>query len=111
MTGKIDELEKSFEQVEEEVKQKEDVILRVIEAKNKESARASKHSLIIILFLIFTILVETCGFIYYISNYGVLETTTEQEGIYNFQDSEGNMVSTDLSLEEMKELIEANGQD
>ena len=111
MTGKIDELEKSFDQVEKQVKQKEDVILRVLEAKNKEAARTSKHTLIIILFLIFTILIETCGFIYYISNYGVIETTMEQEGIYKFQDSEGNMVSTDLSLEEMKELIEANGQD
>ena len=111
MTGKIDELEKSFDQVEKQVKQKEDVILRVLEAKNKEAARTSKHTLIIILFLIFTILIETCGFIYYISNYGILETTeATQEGLYNFVDSEGNVISSDLSIDEMKELIKLNGE-
>lgn len=35
-------------------------------------------------------------------------TTTEQQGLYNFYDSEGNMVTSDLSLEEMQELIDLN---
>ena len=40
----------------------------------------------------------------------VMETTTDQSGVYNFTDSEGNVVSSDLSLEEMKELVEANSK-
>ena len=34
--------------------------------------------------------------------------TTSQDGVYNFYDSEGNMVSSDLSLDEMQELIDLN---
>lgn len=35
-------------------------------------------------------------------------TTTEQDVLYNFYDSEGNLISSDLSLEEMQELIDLN---
>ena len=40
----------------------------------------------------------------------ILHTTTEttQEGLHNFYDSEGNLISSDLSLEEMQELIDLN---
>ena len=39
--------------------------------------------------------------------YPTTETTT-QDGLYNFHDSEGNLISSDLSLEEMQELIDLN---
>lgn len=108
---KLDKLEDEIQQVNDDAKNVYEFAIHTLDVKHEENEKARKGFITIIIALILVILIETCGFIYYISNYGVLETTTEQEGIYNFIDSEGNAVSSDLSLDEMKELIEVNGQD
>ena len=73
-----------------------------------------RHNMVIrCLMVIIVILLAINGyFAYQFTNTTVMETTeTTQEGAYNFVDSQGNVISSDLSLEEMKELIEINGED
>lgn len=55
---------------------------------------------------------------YTLATTSVVETTTttttnsqDLTGAYNFYDSEGNLVSSDLSLDEMKELITLNEEE
>ena len=110
MEKKLDKLEQDIHKVESEADSVYQFAIHTLDVKHEENEKSRKCFLTIIVALILVILIETCGFIYYISNYGVLETT-EQEGIYNFIDSEGNAISSDLSLEDMKELIEVNGKD
>lgn len=60
---------------------------------------------------IIAVLLAINGFLaYQFATTTVMETTTDQSGVYNFTDSEGNVVSSDLSLEEMKELVEVNSK-
>lgn len=66
-----------------------------------------------ILTLIILLLLAINGYQSYKLSTLVVETSTyteeyTQEGVYNFYDSEGNLVSSDLSLEEMQELIDLN---
>ena len=110
MEKKLDKLEQDIHKVESEADSVYQFAIHTLDVKHEENEKSRKCFLTIIVALILVILIETCGFIYYISNYEILETTTEQEGIYNFIDSEGNAISSDLSLEDMKELIEVNGE-
>lgn len=109
MEKKLDKLEQDIHKVESEADSVYQFAIHTLDVKHEENEKSRKCFLTIIVALILVILIETCGFIYYISSYEILETTTEQEGIYNFIDSEGNAISSDLSLEDMKELIEVNG--
>ena len=109
MEKKLDKMERNINEIEKETQDVYKFALHTLDLKNEENNKARKGFITIIIALILVTLIETCGFLYYISNYGILETT-EQEGIYKFVDSEGNAISSDLSLEDMKELIELNGE-
>lgn len=45
--------------------------------------------------------------LYYASTTTSMETTS-QEGVYNYTDSDGNIISSDLSLEDMQKILEEN---
>ena len=47
----------------------------------------------------------------YVEETAKYETTTystDMDGAYNFYDSDGNLITSDLSLDEMQELIDIN---
>lgn len=71
-----------------------------------------KRMVRILFVIILALLAINAYFAYQFTTTSVMtteETTTEQNGAYNFYDSEGNMISSDLSLDEMQELIDLNG--
>lgn len=72
-----------------------------------------------VLFVLCIILAGITAYLSYtLATTSVVETTTttttnsqDLTGAYNFYDSEGNLVSSDLSLDEMKELITLNEEE
>lgn len=50
------------------------------------------------------------GFILYINN-GSSDTTIDATGVYNLVDSEGNVIATDLTAEDIEKIVELlNGE-
>lgn len=45
------------------------------------------------------------GFIWYLNQYDFI-STTEQTGIYTLIDSQGNVISSDITAEQIKEIME-----
>lgn len=103
----LDEIKEEIKKTKGETLNAYDLAIKTIEQNYKREKFMIKCLLAIILIL----LMINGYFAYVFTTTSVVETTTEQEGIYNFCDSEDNMVSSDLSLDEMKELIEINGED
>lgn len=60
-----------------------------------------------LLFILIMSLAMNFYALYYVSTTTPIETTT-QEGIYNYTDSNGNIISSDLSLEDMQKILEEN---
>lgn len=80
----------------------------------EQNYKREKFIVRILASIIAVLLVINGYMVYQIANGEYITTTTEttsQEGVYNFYDSEGNMVSSDLSLDEMQELIDLNRGD
>lgn len=106
MKKQINDVRNEVEEMEEEIgKVKDDITLleKVIDSNNKKSNTAIK-----ILFVLN--IIAYCIIAVYTTTTVMETTTTEQKGVYNFVDSEGNVISSDLSLEEMQELIDINGE-
>lgn len=94
-----------------EVKERNDYFEILIKALDKSNHFKETVIKCLVLLEICTLGV-VCYQAYQMANGEYTTTTTEetyQDGAYNFYDSEGNMISSDLSLEEMKELIDLNG--
>ncbi len=50
------------------------------------------------------------GFVWYLNQYD-FTSTVEQTGLYTFSDSNGNVISSDITDEQMKEILEIiNGE-
>ena len=48
-----------------------------------------------------------CGFLYYINQTDYSDDTTiDATGVYNLLDSEGNVIATDLTAEDIKKIVE-----
>ncbi len=45
------------------------------------------------------------GFVWYLNQYD-FTSTVEQTGLYTFSDSNGNVISSDITDEQMKEILE-----
>lgn len=108
MSEKLKSIKEEITDVKEQLSMQE-MLVKALESKNK--------FMVFVIICLFIIIILQMGVIVYQywnnSQYGVVEnteeTTTEQNGVYNLYDSEGNMISSDLSLEEMQELIDLNG--
>lgn len=110
MQEQIRQVRKEVSKLNEELKEK-DHTMQLLE---KSLDHSNKRRTAVIRYLVGIIgaLLLIDGFLgYKFATTTVLETTTEQSEVYNFTDSEGNVISSDLSLDEMKELIELNGED
>lgn len=95
----------------EEVRQGQEnayqLAIKVLEQNNKRERFTVKC----LLAIIGALLIINGYFAYQFTTTTVVEAwEAEQDRTYNFIDSEGNVISSDLSLEEMKELIELNGE-
>lgn len=108
MEEKIKDLKKESKEIQKEVNNVYEFAINQVEKNYKRERFIIK----ILLFIITALLLINGYFAYIFTNTTVAETTeTTQEGIYNFTDSKGNVISSDLSLDEMKELIRINGTD
>lgn len=110
MKKQINDVRNEVNEMEEEIgKVKDDMTLleKVIDSNNKKSNTAIK--ILFVLNIIAYCIIAYFAYVYTTTT-EMETTTTEQEGVYNFVDSEGNVISSDLSLEEMQELIDINGE-
>ena len=113
----VEKVEKELDQIEKDASEAYRIALAALDAKNKETERKEatfektmKKAMIEKLALIVLNIITVLAFVYYITNYGILETTTEttQEGMYNYYGVDGDIISSDLSLDELQELIDFN---
>lgn len=106
MEEKFNEIKENIQEVNDEM---ESVYKLAIDTMEKNYKR-ERFTVKCLLAIIVALLAINGFFAYQFATTTVMETTTEQSGLYNFTDSEGNVVSSDLSLEEMRELVEANSK-
>lgn len=108
MKKEIETIRNEVEEAKESQVNAYELAIRTIEQNYKREKFMVK-----LMFVIILILLAIDGFLAYqfatTTVVETTETTTDQTGAYNFVDSEGNMISSDLSLEEMQELIDLNG--
>lgn len=103
----LSEIKENIEEVKQSQENAHQLAIKVLEQNYKRERFINKCFLSII----GALLIINGYFAYQFTNTTEMtttETTTEQSGMYNFYDSEGNMISSDLSLEEMQELIDLN---
>lgn len=66
----------------------------------------------VIICFIVLIVVIVGGFLYYINKANNETTTVDAVGVYNLVDSEGNVIATDLTAEDIDKIIKMlNGKD
>lgn len=100
----------------QEVKERSEYYEILVTNLDKSNRFKEKIIRVLLIFIAFILILSfsIIGYMAYQMANGEYTTTTEttsQEGVYNFYDSEGNMVSSDLSLDEMQELIDLNRGD
>ena len=119
MQETIRHLKDETEKMEEELKGYE-VIAKAIESRNKTLDKENKDKMCIIRWLLLLLVVSITGNAFaiswlietdYVEETATYETTTystDMDSAYNFYDSDGNLITSDLSLDEMQELIDIN---
>lgn len=108
MNKEVEHIREDVEEVKESQKNAYELAIYTLEQNSKRERFIIK----ILVAIIIALLAINAYFAYVFTTTTVVtteETTTEQSGLYNFYDSEGNAISSDLSLEEMQELIDLNG--
>lgn len=119
MQETIRHLKDETEKMEEELKGYE-IIAKAIESRNKTLDKENKDKMCIIRWLLLLLVVSITGNAFaiswlietdYVEETATYETTTysaDMDGAYNLYDSAGNLITSDLSLDEMQELIDIN---
>lgn len=122
MQETVKNIKKDVNDMEEKV-EKAEFALQALNSRNAVSRRYENCLLIAVVvlatLLIMSVVGNVCAILWLIETDYVEETVTTEtsydtsmEGAYNFYDSDGNLVNSDLSLEEMQELIDLNnGED
>ena len=119
MQDTVRHLKDETEKMEEKLKGYE-IIAKAIESRNKTLDKENKDKMCIIRWLLLLLVVSITGNAFaiswlietdYVEETATYETTTystDMDGAYNFYDSDGNLITSDLSLDEMQELIDIN---
>lgn len=81
--------------------------LTTVERHLNKVYRQSNIKTYALLFILIMSLAMNFYALYYVSTTTTMEATT-QEGVYNYTDSDGNIISSDLSLEDMQKILEEN---
>lgn len=81
------------------------------ERKEKQIHRLNKTLTIAVIAALATVLMVVAGFLWYLNLYDFSSTTTETvtnsaEGVYAIVDSDGNVISSDLTAEEIETLLD-----
>lgn len=87
----------------EEIKVKEEksLALELLE----ELKRQNKRLVVALFTVLFLWFATIGGFVWYLNQYD-FTGSVEQTGFYTFSDSNGNVISSDISEEQMKEILE-----
>ena len=119
MQDTVRHLKDETEKMEEKLKEYE-IIAKAIESRNKTLDKENKDKMCIIRWLLLLLVVSITGNAFaiswlieteYVEETTTYETTTystDMDGAYKFYDSDGNLITSDLSLDEMQELIDIN---
>lgn len=85
------------------VKEKEDktLAMEMLSELKEQSKRWFRAFLVMVAVEVLTI----GGFIWYLNQYDFI-STVEQTGIYTLSDSQGNVISSDITPEQVKEIME-----
>lgn len=79
------------------------------ERKERQIHRLNKTLVCTVLASLFAVLLVVAGFLWYLNQYDFSATTTETitaEGVYTIVDSEGNVIGSDFTAEEIEGLLE-----
>ena len=79
------------------------------ERKERQISRLNKTLVCIVIVALVAILLMVAGFLWYLNQYDFSATTTETitaEGVYAIVDSEGNVIGSDFTAEEIQGLLE-----
>lgn len=97
-----------MEEKKEELKREEkSLAMELLEELKRQNKR-----LITALFIVISLWTATIGaFLLYLNQYD-FSNSVEQTGVYTFSDSQGNVISSDITAEQMKEILEVinNGE-
>lgn len=79
--------------------------------KDRQILRLNKTLVATILAALISIMLVVAGFLWYLNQYDFSATTTESitnsaEGVYAIVDSDGNVISSDLTAEEIEAILE-----
>lgn len=118
MQETVKNIKKDVNDMEEKV-EKTEFALQALNSRNAVSRRYENCLLIAVVILATLLIMSVVGNVFailwlietdYVEETETIETSydTSMEGAYNFYDSDGNLVNSDLSLEEMQELIDLN---
>lgn len=102
----VKKIESGVNKMEKDIKQ-ESATLEMLKNSFKNAEKKDKRKDIVLFVIIFALLAINAYFAYMFTTTTVMENTT-QEGIYNYTDSDGNIISSDLSLEDMQKILEEN---
>lgn len=78
----------------------------------RELKEQSKRWFVAFCVMVFSEIITIAGFIWYLYQYD-FASTIEQTGIYTLVDSEGNVISSDITPEQIEKIMEVinNGED
>ena len=112
MQDTVRHLKDETEKMEEKLKEYE-IIAKAIESRNKTLDKENKDKMCIIRWLLLLLVVSITGNAFAISwlietecveettTYETTTYSTDMDGAYKFYDSDGNLITSDLSLDEM----------
>ena len=81
------------------------IVTELLSELKAESARKSKIVLITIIAAVLSLLMVVAGFLLYLNQYDFSSTTTAT-GVYTVVDSEGNVIASDVTSEELTSMLE-----
>lgn len=91
----------------EQVKEEKSLVMELLKEMKNQSLRWFRAFIAMAIIEVVTIVI----FIWYLNQYD-FSSSVEQTGVYTFSDSEGNVISSDITPEQMKEILEViNGKD
>lgn len=84
------------------------------ERKERQIYRLNKTLTVVVIATMLAMLLIVAGFLWYLNQYDFCSTTTETitaEGVYTIVDSNGNVIGSDFTAEEIQDFLEGVNTD